>query len=226
MSETAAGTTSPCAGSVVTSHDMPSPSTSPTALATTDEPLRQRVGPTRLRARARGVATLAGRVPELYVAALGTLQVRSCVYSPLFSAFGPEPDRAAHGDRPHQGARHHPGALPAEGDARFSTGCPSSNSSSSSGSTRTMSVPSFRRSDMGPEVMSFGVFIGEGHDHSTSRRPTRRRRRSCTSRAARRARRRVRPRARGGRRAPRDRPSSCSICTPATSTGAPPTRAG
>jgi acetyl-CoA synthetase len=37
-----------------------------------------------------GVATLAGRVPELYVAALGTLKARS-VYSPLFSAFGPEP---------------------------------------------------------------------------------------------------------------------------------------
>lgn len=33
---------------------------------------------------------LAGRVPELYVAALGTLKVRA-VFSPLFSAFGPEP---------------------------------------------------------------------------------------------------------------------------------------
>ena len=37
-----------------------------------------------------GVATLAGRVPELYVAALGALRAQ-CVYSPLFSAFGPEP---------------------------------------------------------------------------------------------------------------------------------------
>lgn len=37
-----------------------------------------------------GVATVAGRVPELYVAALGTLKA-GCVYSPLFSAFGPEP---------------------------------------------------------------------------------------------------------------------------------------
>lgn len=37
-----------------------------------------------------GVATLAGRIPELYVAALGTLKARA-VYSPLFSAFGPEP---------------------------------------------------------------------------------------------------------------------------------------
>jgi acetyl-CoA synthetase len=38
------------------------------------------------------VAVLAGRIPELYVAALGTLKNR-CVFSPLFSAFGPEPIR-------------------------------------------------------------------------------------------------------------------------------------
>ena len=38
------------------------------------------------------VAALAGRIPELYVAALGTLKHRS-VFSPLFSAFGPEPVR-------------------------------------------------------------------------------------------------------------------------------------
>jgi acetyl-CoA synthetase len=37
-----------------------------------------------------GVATLAGRLPELYVAALGTLKAE-CVYTPLFSAFGPDP---------------------------------------------------------------------------------------------------------------------------------------
>jgi acetyl-CoA synthetase len=36
------------------------------------------------------VATLAGRIPSLYIAALGTLKNRS-VYTPLFSAFGPEP---------------------------------------------------------------------------------------------------------------------------------------
>jgi acetyl-CoA synthetase len=36
------------------------------------------------------VGILAGRIPELYVAALGTLKNRS-VFSPLFSAFGPEP---------------------------------------------------------------------------------------------------------------------------------------
>ncbi len=36
---------------------------------------------------------LAGRIPELYIAALGTLKNRS-VLCPLFSAFGPEPIRA------------------------------------------------------------------------------------------------------------------------------------
>ena len=39
------------------------------------------------------VFVLAGRIPELYIAALGTLKTRS-VFCPLFSAFGPEPIRA------------------------------------------------------------------------------------------------------------------------------------
>ena len=39
------------------------------------------------------VFSLLGRVPELYVAALGTLKAGR-VFSPLFSAFGPEPVRA------------------------------------------------------------------------------------------------------------------------------------
>jgi acetyl-CoA synthetase len=36
------------------------------------------------------VFVLAGRIPELYVAALGTMK-RGAVFSPVFSAFGPEP---------------------------------------------------------------------------------------------------------------------------------------
>ena len=39
------------------------------------------------------VYSLLGRSPELYIAALGTLKA-GCVFSPLFSAFGPEPIRA------------------------------------------------------------------------------------------------------------------------------------
>jgi acetyl-CoA synthetase len=40
--------------------------------------------------RGERVFVLAGRIPELYVAALGTLK-RGSVFCPLFSAFGPEP---------------------------------------------------------------------------------------------------------------------------------------
>jgi len=39
------------------------------------------------------VYILAGRIPELYIAALGTLKHRA-IFCPLFSAFGPEPIRA------------------------------------------------------------------------------------------------------------------------------------
>ncbi|MBI4588672.1 MAG: AMP-binding protein [Candidatus Rokubacteria bacterium] len=44
-------------------------------------------------ARGDRVYVLAPRIPELYIAALGTLKNRS-VFCPLFSAFGPEPIRA------------------------------------------------------------------------------------------------------------------------------------
>jgi len=37
-----------------------------------------------------GVATLTGRIPDLYVTALGTLKAHG-VFTPLFSAFGPDP---------------------------------------------------------------------------------------------------------------------------------------
>lgn len=43
--------------------------------------------------RGDAVAVLAGRIPELYIAALGTLKNGS-VFTPLFSAFGPEPIQA------------------------------------------------------------------------------------------------------------------------------------
>lgn len=39
------------------------------------------------------VFTLLGRQPALYISALGTLKA-GCVFSPLFSAFGPEPVQA------------------------------------------------------------------------------------------------------------------------------------
>ena len=43
--------------------------------------------------RGDAVATLLGRCPELFVTVLGTLKA-GCVFSPLFSAFGPEPIRS------------------------------------------------------------------------------------------------------------------------------------
>jgi acetyl-CoA synthetase len=39
------------------------------------------------------VYVLAGRIPELYIAALGALKA-GCIFCPMFSAFGPEPVRA------------------------------------------------------------------------------------------------------------------------------------
>ena len=41
-------------------------------------------------ARGERLFVLSGRIPELYVAVLGSLKA-GCVVSPLFSAFGPEP---------------------------------------------------------------------------------------------------------------------------------------
>ena len=43
--------------------------------------------------KGKRVYSLLGRSPELYIAALGTLKA-GCVFSPLFSAFGPEPIKA------------------------------------------------------------------------------------------------------------------------------------
>ena len=73
--------------------------------------------------RGERVFVLAGRIPELYVAALGTLKHGS-VFCPLFSAFGPEPigQRLALGDGAR--ARHDDRALPAQGRRRCAPRCP------------------------------------------------------------------------------------------------------
>ena len=106
-----------------------------------------------------GVATLAGRVPELYVAALGTLRAR-CVYSPLFSAFGPEPiaQRLAIGrirvlvTTPLQYRRKVVSILPRLPDLELILLV----------GVDEASLPP--HPDAGPTVMSFGRFVGEGHD--------------------------------------------------------------
>jgi acetyl-CoA synthetase len=63
-------------------------------------------------ARGDRVFSLLGRVPELYVAALGTLKNVS-VFSPLFPAFGPEPIR----ERLRLGDAKVPGVVPAQDHA-------------------------------------------------------------------------------------------------------------
>ena len=62
------------------------------------------------------VFSLLGRTPELYIAALGTLKNGS-VFSPLFSAFGPEPIKARMTHRQRQGAHHLRSVLPPQGRA-------------------------------------------------------------------------------------------------------------
>ena len=74
-----------------------------------NQPLCQRPGPTRV-AKGDRVFSLLGRIPELYFAALGTLKNGS-VFSPLFSAFGPEPIKPAC-DRRCQGPGHIRSVLP------------------------------------------------------------------------------------------------------------------
>jgi len=106
-----------------------------------------------------GVATLAGRVPELYAAALGTLRAQ-CVYSPLFSAFGPEPiaQRLALGrirvlvTTPVQYRRKVTKLLDRLPDLELILIV----------GIDEASVP--EHADDGPTVMSFGRFVGEGHD--------------------------------------------------------------
>ena len=84
----AAAASSPCAGSAETIVSR----ITPIPRGRGNQPVCQRFGPARRRQRRR-VFSLLGRVPELYFAALGTLKNGS-VFSPLFSAFGPEPIKA------------------------------------------------------------------------------------------------------------------------------------
>ena len=59
------------------------------------------------------VFVLAGRIPELYVAVLGSFKNGSVV-SPLFSAFGPEPIATRIDHRRRARAGHHRSAVPAQ----------------------------------------------------------------------------------------------------------------
>jgi len=110
-----------------------------------------------------GVATVAGRIPELYVAALGALKA-GCIYSPLFSAFGPEPiaQRLSIGKikvvvtTPILFRRKVVTILDRLPDLELVLIV---------GATEDSHVDASRSArGRGPVVESFGVFIGEGHD--------------------------------------------------------------
>ena len=163
------------------------------------------------------VYALAGRIPELYVAALGTLKNRS-VFCPLFSAFGPEPIRArlAIGqarvlvttaslyDRKVAALRAAPAAPRARAPGRRR---PPADPACREPTTTTGSWP-------GPAITS------------RSGRPIRRTRRCSTSRAAPPARPRARCTSTRRSSPTTSRGSSRSTSTPTTSSGAPPIRAG
>lgn len=110
-----------------------------------------------------GVATVTGRVPELYAAALGTLKA-NCVYTPLFSAFGPDPiaQRLEIG-----GIRVlvTTSALYRRKVAKILDRLPELELVLIVGATDD-SILDIAPIGTGasPIVMSFGVFIGEGHD--------------------------------------------------------------
>ncbi len=110
-----------------------------------------------------GVATLAGRIPELYVAALATLRA-GCVYTPLFSAFGPDPvaQRLSIGKvqvlvtTPVLFRRTVSKILDRLPDLRLVLVVGATEESLAA------MLPTGAAAR--PMIMSFGVFIGEGHD--------------------------------------------------------------
>ncbi len=165
------------------------------------------------------VVTLAGRIPELYIAALGTLKNGS-VFSPFFSAFGPEPIQARMniaGARVlvttealyQQEGRGAPArTLPSlehvllVGDAGQPTNVPGH--ARLPVAARAAASPAFAIAPTDPEDTGAAA-LHERHDGDAQGRD---------------------PRARGGRRASRHRHASRSTCTPRTSSGARPIRAG
>ncbi len=112
-----------------------------------------------------GVATLAGRIPDLYVAALGTLKGHG-IFTPLFSAFGPDPiaQRMNLGrikilvTTPLLYRRKVAGMLDRLPHLELVLVC---------GSTED-EIGTGRSTDARPWVMSFGAFLTEGSDTFTA----------------------------------------------------------
>ncbi len=109
------------------------------------------------------VATIAERIPELYVAALGTLKA-GCVYTPIFSALGVD----SIADRLEIGGIKVVVTTPLlfrRTVAKMLDRLPDLELVLIVGATED-SLSNASRSGLGPvpTVMSFGVFIAEGHD--------------------------------------------------------------
>lgn len=109
------------------------------------------------------VATIAGRIPELYVAALGTLKA-GCVYTPISSELGPDPiaERLASGGIKVVVTTP---LLFRRTVARILDRLPDLELVLIVGATEDSLSDVLRpRPEPVPTVMSFGVFIAEGHD--------------------------------------------------------------
>jgi acetyl-CoA synthetase len=106
-----------------------------------------------------GVATLAGRIPDLYVAALGTLKAHG-TFTPLFSAFGPDPIA----QRMNKGRIRILVTTPLlyrRKVAPILDRLPHLELVLVCGSTED-SIGNHRPGTAGPQVMSFGAFLTEG----------------------------------------------------------------
>ena len=163
--------------------------------------------------RGERVFSLLGRVPELYVAALGTLKAGR-VFSPLFSAFGPEPIGSAC-DRRRPGAGDDrvlyrrkvapwPRELPGLEHILLRAGETSSPTVPCLSPRPWPTAPQRRLANTRPEDMALLHFTSgtTGQAQGRDARP------------------------RGGRRPPRDRSLRAGPARRTTSTGAPPIPAG
>ena len=164
------------------------------------------------------VFALAGRIPELYVAALGTLKHGSGLL-PAVLGLRPRADPPAPGARRRARAGHDAGALRGARSRRSAPRCPSlehvllvgDGAGADSPGTLDLRDAARRRRPHDFEIRADrprghgAAALHERHDRDAEGRGARARRR---------------------RRPPRHRRGSRSTCTPTTSSGAPPTRAG
>ena len=159
-------------------------------LATTDEPIRRRDAPPQRFGPGTGVASLTGRIPDLYVSGARHAQGARDLHTAVLGVRS-GPDRAADEPRPDPRSWSRHRCCTAARSRRSSTACHTSNSSWCAGAPRTrLGRRGSGRAARGDVVR--GRFSPTAATRSSPTRPIPRRRRSCTSRAARRAHRKER----------------------------------